>query len=55
MKALIWAVGVLALLAVIIGAAIKAVAFLLWIAPILLVVAVLLFILNRSRGRRIPR
>ncbi len=55
MKALIWAVGIFALLAVIIGATIQAVAFLLWVAPILLVTAVLLFILNRSRGRRIPR
>jgi uncharacterized membrane protein len=55
MKALIWTVGILALLAVIIGATIKAAAFLLWVAPILLVIAVLLFILNRSGGRRIPR
>ena len=55
MGALIWIVGILALLALIIGATIKAVAFLLWVAPILLVIAVLLFILNRSGGRRIPR
>jgi uncharacterized membrane protein len=55
MRGLIWTVGILAVLAVIIGGTIKAVAFLLWVAPILLVIAVLLFILNRSRGKRIPR
>jgi hypothetical protein len=55
MRALMWTVGILALLALIIGTTIKAVAFLLWVAPILLVIAVLLFILNRSGGRRIPR
>jgi uncharacterized membrane protein len=55
MRALIWTVGILALLAFIVGGTIKAVAFLLWVAPILLVIAVLLFILNRSGGRRIPR
>lgn len=55
MRALIWSVGTLALLALIIGGTIQAVAFLLWVAPILLVIAVLLFILSRSGGRRIPR
>lgn len=55
MRGLIWTAGVLALLALIIGAMVKAVAFLLWVAPILLVIAVLLFILKRSGGRRIPR
>ena len=55
MRALIWTVGTLALLALIVGGTIQAVAFLLWVAPILLVIAVLLFILSRSGGRRIPR
>jgi uncharacterized membrane protein len=55
MGALIWAVGILAFLALIIGGMVKAVAFLLWVAPILLVIAVLLFILKRSGGKRIPR
>ncbi|WP_211881226.1 hypothetical protein [Pseudarthrobacter albicanus] len=55
MRGLIWTAGILALLALIIGAMIKAVAFLLWVAPILLVIAVLLFILKRSGGRRIPK
>lgn len=55
MKALMWSAGILALLAFIIGATTEAFAALLWVAPVLLVTAVLLFILGRSRGRRIPR
>lgn len=54
MKALMWSVGILALLAFIVGGTLEAFAFLLWVAPVLLVAAVLLFILARSRGRRIP-
>lgn len=55
MKALMWSAGILALLAFIIGGTMEAFAALLWVAPVLLVTAVLLFILGRSRGRRIPR
>lgn len=55
MKALMWSAGVLALLAFILGSIVEAFAFLLWVAPILLATAVLLFILSRSGGRRIPR
>ena len=55
MKALIWSAVVLALLTFIIGSTMEAFAFLLWVAPILLAIAVLLFILSRSGGRRIPR
>lgn len=55
MKALIWGAGILALLTFIIGGTIEALAFLLWASPVLLAAAVLLFILSRSGGRRIPR
>lgn len=55
MKALMWTAAILALVAFIAGSTVEAVAFLLWVAPILLAVAVLLFILRRSGGRRIPR
>lgn len=50
MNALIWIVLVIAIIFFIIGGSVKAVSFLLWIAPILLVIAVVVFILNRSRG-----
>jgi CBS-domain-containing membrane protein len=55
MKRLIWVVGALAIVALLLGGTIQAVGFLLWIAPVLLLIAILLFILNRSGGRRIPR
>jgi uncharacterized membrane protein len=55
MNRLIWIVGVLAVVAFVLGGIIQAVSFLLWIAPVLLLTALLLFILNRSGGRRIPR
>jgi hypothetical protein len=55
MSKLMWIVGALAVVALLLGGTIQAVSFLLWIAPVLLVIAVLLFILNRSGGRRIPR
>jgi uncharacterized membrane protein len=55
MNRLIWTVGVLAVVALVLGGIIQAVSFLLWIAPVLLLTAILLFILNRSGGRRIPR
>jgi len=55
MKRLAWIVGVLAAVALLLGGIIPAVSFLLWIAPVLVLIAILLFILNRSGGRRIPR
>lgn len=54
MRTIIWAVVILALIALIVGGTVKALAFLLWVAPILLVAAVVLYVLNRSAGRRIP-
>jgi cytochrome c-type biogenesis protein CcmH/NrfF len=38
----------------ILGAVVKAVAFLLWVAPVLLLAALLVFFVNRSGGKRIP-
>jgi hypothetical protein len=55
MNRLIWIVGVLAVVALVLGGLIQAVSFLLWIAPVLFLAAILLVILNRSGGRRIPR
>jgi hypothetical protein len=55
MNRLIWIVGVLAVVALLLGGTVHAVAFLLWIAPVLVLIAILLFILKRSGGRRIPR
>lgn len=51
------AVGILILagIFVILGLAVETLGFLLGVAPILLIVAVLLLLLRRSRGRRIPR
>lgn len=54
MKKLIWIIAVVAVLFFIVGATIKAVAFLLWVAPVLLLAALLVFFLNRSGGKRIP-
>lgn len=55
MSRLIWIVGILAIVALLLGATIQAVSFLLWIGPVLLLTAILLFILKRTGGRRIPR
>jgi cytochrome c-type biogenesis protein CcmH/NrfF len=52
MSTLLWIVVAVAIIFLIIGGTVKAVSFLLWIAPILLIVAVVMFLLNRSRGRR---
>jgi uncharacterized membrane protein required for colicin V production len=52
MNALIWIVLVIAIIFFILGGTVKAVGFLLWIAPILLVIAVVVFLMNRSSGRR---
>jgi hypothetical protein len=54
MKKIMWIVAAAAVVFLIIGGTVKAVGFLLWVAPFLLIVAVLLFFLNRSGGRRIP-
>lgn len=54
MSTLIWVLGILALIALILGAVVKVLAFLLWIAPILLVVAVALYVMNRTGKRQIP-
>ena len=55
MSALIWIIAALAVVLFIIGVTVQAAGFLLWTAPVLMVAAILLFILNRSGGRRIPR
>jgi hydrogenase-4 membrane subunit HyfE len=53
-KKLIWIIVVVAVLFFIVGVTIKAVAFLLWVAPVLLLAALLVFFLSRSGGKRIP-
>jgi uncharacterized membrane protein len=53
-KKLIWIIAVVAVLFFIVGATVKAVAFLLWLAPVLLLAALLVFFVNRSGGKRIP-
>ena len=54
MRKLLWIIVAVAVASFIVGAVIKAAAFLLWIAPVLLLAAVLVFFLNRSGGKRIP-
>ena len=54
MRKLIWTIAVVAVLFFIVGALVKAVAFLLWLAPVLLLAALLVFFVNRSGGKRIP-
>lgn len=54
MKKIMWTVVALAVVFLILGGTVEAVGFLLWVAPFLLIVAVLLFFLSRSSGRRIP-
>jgi hypothetical protein len=49
-----WVLVILALVALIVGAIVKFLAFLLWIAPILIAVAIGLFVMNRSGNRQIP-
>ncbi|MBT1004373.1 hypothetical protein KIH31_17440 [Paenarthrobacter sp. DKR-5] len=49
MNSLLWIILAIAIVFFIIGGLVKAVGFLLWIAPILLVVAIVMFFLNRSR------
>jgi hypothetical protein len=55
MKPLAWLIVLVSVVFLILGVTVKAVDFLLGVAPILLVVAVVLLILNRSGGHRIPR
>jgi cytochrome c-type biogenesis protein CcmH/NrfF len=52
MNTLLWVVIAVAVIFLIVGGTVKAINFLLWIAPILLIVAVIMFLMNRSRGRR---
>lgn len=54
MKKIMWIIAAVAVVFVIVGGTVEAVAFLLWVAPFLLIGAVLLFFLSRSGGRRIP-
>lgn len=54
MKKLLWVIVAVAVAFFVMGAIIKAVAFLLWVAPVLLLAALLVFFLNRSGGKRIP-
>lgn len=54
MKKIMWTIAAVAVVFLIIGAIVETVSFLLWVAPILLVGAVLLFFMSRSGGRRIP-
>ncbi|MFJ5698488.1 hypothetical protein [Arthrobacter sp. NPDC093139] len=54
MRKIMWTVAAVAVVFLIIGGTVEAVGFLLWVAPFLLVGAVLLFFLSRSGGRRIP-
>ena len=54
MKKIMWTVAAVAVVFLIIGAIVETAGFLLWVAPILLLGAVLLFFMSRSGGRRIP-
>jgi hypothetical protein len=54
MKKIMWTIAAIAVVFLVIGGTVEAVGFLLWVAPILLLGAALLFFLNRSGGRRIP-
>lgn len=51
MNSLIWIAIIVAVVLFILGGTVKAVAFLLWVAPILLVIALVIFLMNRSGGR----
>ena len=54
MRKLLWIIVAVAVAFLVVGAVVKAVAFLLWVAPVLLLAALLAFFLNRSGGKRIP-
>lgn len=53
-KLIVGIIGVAAVL-LILGLAVETMRFLLGVAPVLLVVAMILMLLSRFRGRRIPR
>ncbi|WP_171046736.1 hypothetical protein [Pseudarthrobacter sp. NamE5] len=55
MRALIIAIAVVAVVLFILGLAVEALGYFLGVAPVLLIVALLLLLLTRFRGRRIPR
>ncbi|WP_163167232.1 hypothetical protein [Arthrobacter sp. Alg241-R88] len=55
MKALVVAIVAVAIVLLIVGLAVETLGFLLGVAPVLVVVAVVLLLLSRFRGRRIPR
>jgi fucose permease len=55
MKALVVAIVAVAIVLLIVGLAVETLGFLLGVAPVLVVVAVILLLLSRFRGRRIPR
>ncbi|WP_458781281.1 hypothetical protein [Arthrobacter sp. D3-16] len=55
MKALVGAIVAVAIVLLIVGLAVETLGFLLGVAPVLLIVAVVLLLLSRFRGRRIPR
>lgn len=55
MKKLVAGIIGVAVVALILGLAVETMRFLLGVAPVLLVVAMILLLLGRFRGRRIPR
>jgi hypothetical protein len=55
MRALVVAILVVAVVLFIVGLAVRTLGFLLGVAPVLVAVALVLLLLNRFRGRRIPR
>jgi uncharacterized membrane protein required for colicin V production len=55
MKTLVWVIAVAAVVLMVIGLTVRTLGFLIGAAPVLLIIAVVLLLLNRSRGRRIPR
>ncbi|WP_181884896.1 hypothetical protein [Arthrobacter sp. RT-1] len=55
MRALVVAILVVAVVLFIVGLAVETLGFLLGVAPMLVIVALVLLLLNRFRGRRIPR
>lgn len=55
MKALVVAIVAVAIVLLVVGLAVETLGFLLGVAPVLVVVAVVLLLLSRFRGRRIPR
>jgi hypothetical protein len=55
MKKMAWVIAAAAVVLLFIGLTVQGMAFLIGAAPVLLVVSVVLLLLNRSGGRRIPR